>query len=86
MALSLLEEKIDDVETEIERGRHGDVAKPGSRRRSSNSQAVQVALVWNQPRDRFVAVENSNGLPPAHVPEILAQPGLELRDLHARHN
>jgi hypothetical protein len=86
MALTLLEEEIDDVETEIERRRHSDVAKPGARRRSSDSQAVEVALVWDQPRHRFVAVENGNALPPAHLPEILTQSGLELRDLHARHN
>lgn len=86
MALTLLEKEIDDVETEIERRRHRDVAKPGSRRRSSDSQAVQAALVWDQPRHWFVAVENGNGLPPAHLPEILTQPSLELRDLHARHD
>lgn len=40
MALTLLEEEIDDVETEIERRRHSDIAKPGSRWRSSDSQAV----------------------------------------------
>jgi hypothetical protein len=60
MALTLLEEKIDDVETEIERRRHSDVAKPGSRRRSSDLQTR--LLVRNEPGNGPVPVEDDDRL------------------------
>jgi hypothetical protein len=56
MALTLLEEEIDDVETEIERRRHSDVAKPGARRRSSDPETR--FLVRNEPGHGPVSVED----------------------------
>lgn len=86
MALTFLEKKIDDVEPQVDRRRQRNIAEPGTGRRSSDAQAVEVALVGNQPRHGFVAVENGDGLPPPNLSQILTQPGLEMRDLNSRHD
>jgi len=81
MALTLLEEKIDDVETEIERRRHGDVAEPGSRRRPADTQPLGgLDLVRNQPRHRFVAVQYRDRVAPANRAQILGELRFQLGD------
>ncbi len=86
MRLSLIEQKLHDVDSGLERSRQRHAVRRWRAVRGLSDSKGHAIAYRNDLSDRRLAIENGDGFASPNGTEVLAQSGLEFRDSNLLHS